>query len=83
MIIATTLTITAMATTESEGKSEIGSMEANKFAAIFPISDSSSPPYFHYFHHPYPQHYRHHHFYYYYHNITNKYLCFCIYICIY
>ena len=39
MIIATTVTIATMTITESDDKSEIGSMGTNKFVSIFLISD--------------------------------------------
>ena len=59
MIIATTVTITLMATKKSDDKSQIRSIRADKFVSTFLIFDSLPPTYFHYHHH-------HHHYYYYY-----------------
>ena len=71
--MATTVTLTTMATKESDDKSQIRSIGTDEPVTKFLISDSLPPAYSHYHHH-----YHHHCHYYYYHHNTNKYLYLCV-----
>ena len=80
MIIAITVTITTMAITESDDKSEIGSIGTNKFVSIFLISDLSSHSYLHYYHHHHHHHHYQHYYNYYHYNINKIYVSVYIHI---